>query len=85
MVITSFLAAIRRIKVVTHWWQLLWNFFYDWAVGFWSMKTGQPIHPGDVQHVLTSEQTPNSSKIQDSTLTSGADPIPPVAPAPTTK
>ena len=86
MVISSFLAAIRRFKIVNRWWQVLWNFFYDWATGFWSLKTGQPV----TQHIQTSEQTPGSSKIEDSTFTSGPDPakdqnpIPPVAiPAPT--
>lgn len=43
MVVTSFLAAIRRIKNATRWWHIGWNFFYDWVTGFWSMKTGQPI------------------------------------------
>ncbi len=78
MVITSFLAAIRRVKVVTKWWQLLWNFFYDWAVGFWSMKTGQPLSSVSTQHIQTAEQTPNSSKIEDTTITSVPDPIQPV-------
>ena len=45
MVITSFLAAIRRFKTVTNFGQLLWNFFYDWATGFWSLKTGHPLPP----------------------------------------
>ena len=45
MVITSFLAAIRRFKTVTNFGQLLWNFFYDWATGFWSLKTGHPLSP----------------------------------------
>ena len=58
----------------------------EWATGFWSLKTGQPV----TQHIQTSEQTPGSSKIEDSTFTSGPDPakdqnpIPPVTiPAPT--
>ena len=84
MVISSFLAAIRRIKVVTKWWQLLWNFFYDWATGFWSMKTGHPVPPSNEVHIQTSEKTPDSSKIQDATFTSDQNPILPVSnPAPT--
>lgn len=79
MIITSFLAAIRRIKIVTKWWQVLWNFLYDWAVGFWSMKTGQPLHPGDTAHIQISEQTSTGSKSEDSTFTSEPGPIPPVS------
>jgi len=47
MIVSSFLAAIRRFKTVTNFGQLLWNFFYDWATGFWSLKTGHPIAPID--------------------------------------
>lgn len=55
MVISSFLAAIRRFKETADpkaWKQIaktFWNFLYDWATGFWSMKTGQPLHPTDPQ------------------------------------
>ena len=59
MVISSFLAAIRRFKIVTKWWQLLWNFFYDWATGFWSMKTGQ-VHVVDP----TKPETPAKQEIK---------------------
>lgn len=44
MLITSLLAALRRIKDATKWWQIGWNFLYDWAAGFWSMRTGQQPH-----------------------------------------
>ena len=63
MVISSFLAAIRRFKTVTNLGQLLWNFFYDWATGFWSLKTGHPIAPAE-----------NHSQVQVN-----PDPIPPVS------
>ena len=79
MLVTSLLAAIRRIKDPTKWWQVGWNFIYDWATGFWSLKTGQPV----TQHIQTSEQTPGSSKIEGSTFTSGPNPITPETPAPT--
>ena len=92
MVITSFLASIRRFKEVnnepivpglTAMVKLLWNFFFDWVTGFWSMKTGQSPRPAEI-HVQSSEQTPTSSKTQDATFTGASDPTPPVAnPAPT--
>lgn len=49
MIITAFFGAIRRIKDPKNWWQIGWNFLYDWGTGFWSMKTGQPVHPADPQ------------------------------------
>lgn len=57
MVITSFLAAIRRFKTVSNFGQLLWNFFYDWATGFWSLKTGHPLTPS-VEPGKTQDQNP---------------------------
>lgn len=41
MIITSLLNAIRRFKDPETKGQVFWNFLYDWATGFWSMKTGQ--------------------------------------------
>ena len=55
MVITSFLAAVRKFapeqiqatrRAAAKALMVLWNFFVDWMVGFWSLKQGQPIHPG---------------------------------------
>ena len=86
MGITALLAAAPKpgtisIKSATDVVALLYKFLYDWATGFWSMKTGQK--PAEV-HVQTSEQTPTSSKIQDATFTSASDPTSPVpTPAPT--
>ena len=59
MVVTAFLAAIRRIKDPIKWWQVGWNFIYDWATGFWSMKTGQ-VHTVDP----TKPETPAKQEIK---------------------
>lgn len=89
MIITSLLAAVRRFKTVDNspiapgfwaWMKLLWNFAYDWAVGFWSMKTGQPIHPLEV-HTTTSEPTPSGPKTQEQTISADG-PLPLATPAP---
>lgn len=78
MVITSFISAIRRIKVVTKWWHLLWNFGYDWLVGFWSMKTGQPLHTTE-----TELKTSTDGSTKDVSLkTSSTDPTQPEKKAP---
>lgn len=86
MIVTSFLAAIRRFKTVDDTpiapgfrakIKLGWNFFYDWLVGFWSMKTGQ-APPG--VHIQTSEQTATTSKTEDATFVSASNPTPPVTP-----
>jgi len=67
MVISSFLASIRRFKDETikaqknNWIKagmVFWNFLYDWAVGFWSMKQGQPVHPISTQSTETNPTTP---------------------------
>ena len=90
MVISSLLAAIRRFKTIDNtpiapgWWaktKLLWNFFYDWMTGFWSMKQGSNLHPLEL-HTQSSEQTPDSLKTQSTTLTgSEANPMTPETPA----
>jgi hypothetical protein len=78
MVITSFLAAIRRFKEPKSWWQLGWNFLFDWAQGFWSMKTGQPLHPATTQQLEThTDGTRKDVKL----TTSIPDPTPPATPA----
>lgn len=88
MVISSLLAAIRRFKTIDNtpiapgWWaktKLIWNFFYDWMTGFWSMKQGQPVHPLEIQ-TSTSEPGPNGPKTQQSTLTTEESIPPPLAP-----
>lgn len=85
MIVTSFIGAIRRYGQATKWWQIGWNFFYDWLVGFWSLRQGQSPKPAEA-HVQTSEQTATSSKTQDATFTGASDPTPPVpSPAPTPK
>lgn len=94
MIVTSFLAAVRRFKTVDNTpiapgfnskIKLLWNFFYDWLTGFWSMKSGHGVPTNEV-HIQTSEQTPDSTKIQDATFTSAPIPTQPVAiPAQPTK
>jgi hypothetical protein len=59
MLITAFLAALPKpgtvwVKVTgwrdaaLHFVGVAYKFAYDWATGFWSMKTGQPIHPDDL-------------------------------------
>lgn len=91
MVITSLLAAIRRFKTIDNtpiapgawaFLKLVWNFAYDWALGFWSMKTGQPIHPLEI-HTSSSEPTPDGPKIEEQTIGSnGPGPlVTPVDPA----
>ena len=90
MVISSLLAAIRRFKTIDNtpiapgWWaktKLLWNFFYDWMTGFWSMKQGSNLHPLEL-HTSTSEPGPDGPKTLEQTLTTEApNPLVPVAPA----
>ena len=91
MIITSLLQAVRRFAKIDNtpiapgMWaflKLMWNFAYDWTVGFWSMKTGQPpIHPLEL-HTQSSMQTPTSLKTQETTLIgTEAHPIQPVPPA----
>lgn len=88
MVITSFLAALRRFKDASspspwlHSGKLFWNFLFDWATGFWSMKQGQPLHPITTQQVETHTSDTNKD-VTVSTVIEGAavDPITPVAPA----
>ena len=58
MAITALLAALPKpgtisIKNFVDFIAMLYKFFYDWATGFWSMKTGQkptdptpPVAPG---------------------------------------
>ena len=88
MAITALLAALPKpgtisIKNFVDLLALIYKFGYDWATGFWSMKTGQK--PAEV-HVQTSEQTATSSKTQDATFIADSNPTPPVpTPAPTTK
>ncbi len=91
MIITSLLQAVRRFAKIDNTpiapgiWafiKLVWNFVYDWTVGFWSMKTGQPpVHPLEL-HTQSSEQTPTSLKTQSMTLAgSEANPMTPETPA----
>lgn len=82
MVITSFLAAIRRIKNPVAWWHIGWNFFYDWVTGFWSMKTGQPVHPSATMQQLETHTDGATKDVLLTTATS-TDPTPPAAPAQT--
>ncbi len=88
MAITALLAALPKpgtisIKNAVDFIALVYKFCYDWATGFWSMKTG--LKSAEV-HIQTSEQTPTGSKTQDATFTGASDPIPPVAnPAQPTK
>lgn len=63
MAVTSFIAALPKwgsVKIgsVVDAAGVLYRFFYDWLVGFWSMKTGQPIHPADP----TTPETPAKLK-----------------------
>lgn len=85
MVITSFLAAIRRfkddtIKAQTRAWiralMLFWNFLYDWAIGFWSMRTGQPIKT-TTQQLETHTPSGDTLKLTSSTETPSFTPPPP--------
>ena len=88
MAVTALLAALPKpgtisVKNVVDAVALVYKFLYDWATGFWSMKTGQK--PAEV-HIQTSEQTLNGSKTQDATFTDASNPIPPVSnPAQITK
>lgn len=83
MVISSFLAAIRRfkdetIKAVGGWKRaamIFWNFLYDWATGFWSMKQGQPVHPIATQQL----ETHTDGAVKDVTLTTSIESPSPLA------
>jgi len=55
MIVSSFLNAIKKFKVVTKWYHVLWNFFFDWSTGFWSMKTGQPLHSVETELKTTDD------------------------------
>ena len=88
MAVSAFLVALPKpgtisIKSTVDFIALMYKFFYDWATGFWSMKTGQKS--AEV-HIQTSEQTLNSSKTQDATFTEASNPTLPVTnPAQTQK
>ena len=78
MVISSFLAALPKPGHGGFSWADLYKFIYDWMVGFWSMKTGQPLP--DI-HIQSSQQTPTSLTTQDVTIPTN--PTAPEAPAKT--
>ena len=70
MLITSLLAALPKPGTITikNIWDALglaYRVMYDWATGFWTLKTGHPIE----LHTETSEPTPSGPKTSESTLT----------------
>lgn len=51
MLITAFCAALPK-PGCTLTWGSIYKFFYDWMLGFWSLKTGQPADKALVKEVL---------------------------------
>jgi hypothetical protein len=85
MVITSFLGAIRRYKAPANWLQTFWNFLYDWATGFWSMKSGQPLRTSTQQLEEHTDGATKDLKVTASTETAApAVAAPPFPPSPAT-